>query len=226
MKVINDFEYDTGDRIIDDYSFEHNEPELCPICKKSIKPVFKYGYVNMPHNLYALYECRACHSAFLKSSELEQDGSSFIEGHANLSPYKLADKEFSQYINDISESFIYIYNQSYRAEQAKLKEIAGMGYRKSLEFLIKDYLCLKVSEEKDREQILKKDLSKCIRENIKNENVKICAERATWLGNDETHYVRKHTDKDVTDLKNLISVTVYWMEMEHITEEAKEIPKL
>ena len=26
------------------------------------------------------------------------------------------------------------------------------------------------------------------------------AKAATWLGNDETHYVRKHTDKDIRDM--------------------------
>ncbi|MGF6947536.1 hypothetical protein QF028_000029 [Neobacillus sp. B4I6] len=39
------------------------------------------------------------------------------------------------------------------------------------------------------------------------------AERAVWLGNDETHYVRKWDDKDLKDLKNLIDLTVYFISM-------------
>lgn len=39
------------------------------------------------------------------------------------------------------------------------------------------------------------------------------AERATWLGNDETHYVRKWENKDLKDLKNLIDLTVYFISM-------------
>jgi hypothetical protein len=41
--------------------------------------------------------------------------------------------------------------------------------------------------------------------------VKACAKRAAWLGNDETHYVRKWTDKDVRDLKILITLTINWI---------------
>jgi hypothetical protein len=43
--------------------------------------------------------------------------------------------------------------------------------------------------------------------------------RAAWLGNDETHYVRKWEDKDLNDQKSLIEVTVHWIEMEAITNK-------
>ena len=36
--------------------------------------------------------------------------------------------------------FLTIYNQSLSAEDNNLDQIAGIGYRKALEFLIKDYL--------------------------------------------------------------------------------------
>ena len=69
----------------------------------------------------------------------------------------------------------------------------------ALEFLIKDYACL---ENPDKEEVIKKTLlGKCINEYILDSNVKACAKRATWLGNDETHYVRKWTDQDISDLK-------------------------
>jgi hypothetical protein len=37
---------------------------------------------------------------------------------------------------------------------------------------------------------------------------------ATYLGNDETHYVRKWDTKDVKDLKNIIHLAVLWIQME------------
>ncbi len=43
--------------------------------------------------------------------------------------------------------------------------------------------------------------------------IKGMAERAIWLGNDETHYVRRWADKDIKDLKNLIDLTVYFISM-------------
>lgn len=49
-------------------------------------------------------------------------------------------KEFDQTIKDISPSFVQIFNEAYSAEQINLSHISGMGYRKALEFLIKDYV--------------------------------------------------------------------------------------
>jgi hypothetical protein len=46
------------------------------------------------------------------------------------------------------------------------------------------------------------------------------AKRAAWLGNDETHYIRKWEDKDLDDLKKLIKLTVLWIEMEQMTKDA------
>ncbi|NGT51777.1 DUF4145 domain-containing protein [Clostridium perfringens] len=99
-----------------------------------------------------------------------------------------------------------------------------MGYRKALEFLIKDYLIHKNSEIK--EEIEGKLLGKCINENVENPKIKKMAKGASWLGNDETHYIRKWKDKDINDLKKMIDLTVYWIAYELKTEEYEEIMKL
>ena len=62
-------------------------------------------------------------------------------------------------------------------------------------------------------------LGKCINEHIENQKLKDIAKRATWLGNDETHYVRKWQGKNITDLKLLIDLTVHWIETEILTEK-------
>ena len=36
---------------------------------------------------------------------------------------------------------------------------------------------------------------------IDDSNIKNVAKRAVWLGNDETHYIRKWEDKDLSFLK-------------------------
>ena len=99
-----------------------------------------------------------------------------------------------------------------------LDQICGVGYRKALEFLIKDYLISKASDEHIINSIKSTLLSNCIKKYVQNENIKNVAERATWLGNDETHYVRIWADKDVTNLKHLIDLTVRWIENEVETE--------
>ena len=134
-------------------------------------------------------------------------------------------KDFSKIIVEISPSFCEIYNQAYAAQQMELSQICGVGYRKALEFLIKDYIMSSIVDEK-KESIKQKNLSKCISEDIASSNIKAVAARATWIGNDETHYVRKWEDKDIYDLIGLIDLTVRWIESEVETKRLlEEMPR-
>ncbi|UED79606.1 hypothetical protein FH508_0019745 [Lysinibacillus sp. CD3-6] len=54
----------------------------------------------------------------------------------------------------------------------------------------------------------------CIKQWIENPKIKGVSEKVTILGNDETHYIRKWENKDVTDLKALIKLTVNFIQME------------
>lgn len=207
------------------------DPEECPICKRAIKAHFLYGYTNIEYKkMYTVYECMACHNSFIKTSDVLITESSpnytvkeLLKPTPILAPNPAAPVTFSRFITDISPKFSDIYNQANAAECANLDEIAGIGYRKSIEFLIKDYLCIGKTDA-EQEVIKDKFLGKCISEDIDNKSLKIAAERAVWIGNDETHYIRKHTDKDITDLKRLINLTVRWIEMECMTKEAEGIP--
>ena len=60
---------------------------------------------------------------------------------------------------------------------------------------------------------------------INNPQLKIASSRATWLGNDQTHYEQKYTDKDIDDLKRLIELSVHWISMICLTDEAELIEK-
>lgn len=217
------------------YKYSCFDPEQCPICKRAIKAHFLYGYVNIEKKLmYTVFECMACHGVFIKKSTLEiQNGGpiniKIVESEtalplSSLAPNPPAPISFTKYISEISPKFVEIFNQANAAECASLDEIAGIGYRKSIEFLIKDYLMLPCETDEEKEAIKGKPLAQCISKDINNENLKIAASRAAWIGNDETHYIRKHTDKDITDLKRLIDLTVRWIEMECMTKEAEGIP--
>jgi len=64
-----------------------------------------------------------------------------------------------------------------------------------------------------------------IQERIADPNIKAMAKRATWLGNDESHYVRKWDDPDMTKLKQLIALTVSWINTHQLTKRyVKDIP--
>ncbi len=181
----------------------------CPFCHTRIIP----NYLCVDNDtLYASCPNESCRKHFILS-EYFSKCYTIVEPNAGFSR-----KEFSEIVHTISPEFTKIYNQAFYAEQMRLDQICGAGYRKALEFLIKDYLISKETEEQIVDNIKKKFLNNCIQENVKNDNIKQVAKRAAWLGNDETHYVRQWEDKDVQYLKKLIDLTVRWIENEIETE--------
>lgn len=118
-------------------------------------------------------------------------------------------------IEEISPNFVKIYAQAVAAEKLGLDELDGIGYRKALEFLIKDYLCFKFPEKS--ESIKTKFLGSCIKEYVQDQNIKSCAERAIWLANDETHYERRWQERDRNDLSLLLQLTLHWISNELLT---------
>jgi hypothetical protein len=110
-----------------------------------------------------------------------------------------------------------ILNQAVEAEAHGLDEVSGVALRKAFEFLIKDYC---INRNPDKEKIIKKTfLGACIKEFVDDPKIKKCAEKAVWLGNDETHYERRWEDKDINDLKTLIQLSMNWIVNEKLTEE-------
>ncbi|MEN8447507.1 MAG: DUF4145 domain-containing protein [Cyanobacteria bacterium J06555_13] len=123
-----------------------------------------------------------------------------------------------QGISEISPQFVAIYNQAFQAEQLGLNELNGIGYRKALEFLVKDFCSQENPKEVDKIKAM--PLGQCIDKYIDDSNIKKLAKRATWLGNDEAHYVRKLTDKDVNALSKMIQLVCHWISMDYLTKEA------
>lgn len=54
---------------------------------------------------------------------------------------------------------------------------------------------------------------------MNNDKIKAVSIRPAWLGNAETHYIRKWLNNDLQDLKILINLTVLWIEMEETTKK-------
>jgi hypothetical protein len=197
-------------------------PEKCPFCHSGISPQLING--NSGNGRMEIFMCcprSTCKNSFI-GYYLYENNVWYYNNETTIG--NLNAKEFSKSIQEISSLFVKIYNEAYSAEQQNLKEICGVGYRKALEFLIKDYVIL---NNKDKEgKILKMHLGNCIKDLVNDNRVKSVAKRAVWLGNDETHYVRKWETKNLEDLKKLISLTVHWIEMEKLTESFEtEMPE-
>lgn len=192
-------------------------PDECPFCHRGIDPNLLNGFRHFEKQLLHLdFFCPRldCNRYFIGEYEVDND-SSFCLKRTLLGRSK--QKVFSETIIKISSDFVEIFYQADIAEQDGLNQICGVGYRKALEFLIKDYIIYKDNDLKDI--VEKLPLGKCMDEYIQNERIKDIAKRATWIGNDETHYVRKWIGKSIIDLKLLIDLTVHWIETEDLTDK-------
>lgn len=137
-----------------------------------------------------------------------------VESVIYSEPDRFVKKDFDPLIENLSPEFTDIYNQSFQAETEGLYKIASTGYRKAMEFLVKDYL-IKTNPAKS-EKIKKKSLSACIKE-IDNSNIKTLAEESSWLGNDEA----KQGSGDISELKTFIEALVHYINMDLIFKESK-----
>ncbi|HEV6967179.1 hypothetical protein [Roseateles sp.] len=135
----------------------------------------------------------------------------------SVAPVKAQSVIFPDTVVTTSPTFAMVFNQSVAAESAGLDQLVGIGLRKALEFLIKDYAILEQPEKTD--EIRSTQLAACISSYVSDPNVKECAKRAAWLGNDETHYTRKWEAKDVNDLKLLVKLTVNWIDNALLTKK-------
>jgi hypothetical protein len=137
------------------------------------------------------------------------------------SPFKFKEEEFDEPIKRVSMNFVRIYNQAKEAEERGLKDICGIGYRKALEFLIKDYL---IEINREKAEAIKKNhsLEQVINTYVTDHKIRFLTQRATWLGNDHAHYMKKWGDKEVEDLKNLIKASLHWISAEKVLEFYQE----
>lgn len=175
--------------------------------------------------IYIIEYCPVCNRAALRETTTHEDHfrGNFVDLRQLFSyryPSNSRNHPFPTNICELSPRFVDIYHQAEDAENAGLTEICGMGYRKSIEFLIKDFLIHLTPEQEDR--IANMLLSPAI-ELLESRRLKTIAKRCAWLGNDESHYVRKHEDYSVANLKVFILAAVSYVDSELCVEKAEAI---
>jgi hypothetical protein len=210
-------------------------PDKCPICHHNVAPVMLLATMKEPvtdREAQVLFLCprHACQHVFIGNySNPARRGMPYQTDPVYLVSCvpRTAEKiAFGKEINAVSLSFCTIMQQVEHAQTMELDQLTGIGLRKALEFLVKDFLMSQTEDQKEREEIAKTMLGPCIEQYVADTKIKQCAKRAAWLGNDETHYIRKWEDKDITDLKTLIRLTVIWIESVLLTDQyMKEMPK-
>jgi hypothetical protein len=121
-------------------------PDTCPMCHRGIEPVdMKRDHLifESPNvqRIERLLRCprEACQRLFIARYHLDPRLGYFA--FVGSVPVELVDEKFIDEIKLVSGDFCDIYDESQKAEKSGLLLVAGPGYRKSLEFLVKDYLC-------------------------------------------------------------------------------------
>ncbi len=208
-----------------DHTLTYIPPHICPICRAGVPNDPNCAEVFLNENGFArkfatITRCHACQSLFFTTYQRWNDD---IYHEENSFPsYAQPSHRFPDFINATYPTFVTIYHQAEKAEQNGLTEICGVGYRKAIEFLVKDYLIVKINsgdqseDEKtaEVERIKNMPLSQCISK-IEDERIRISSRKATWLGNDETHYTRIYKNQDLQGLKTFIAAMVQCIELEY-----------
>lgn len=204
--------------------------DICPVCKKPTNPdLINSSYFPLAEDethLVLTFRCLGCKhfwtEEFIATRHLINSYTERYEiEHIKVIPNLPSDIPISDDVEMVSPIGKQIYVQALKAEYEQLDHIAGIGYRKALEFFVKDFSI--VTNPDDEDKIIKMSLKQVIEKYIKDEDLKTFALASAYIGNDEGHYYRNNPDKDFTDLKNYLHGVIHYMEMKLNFLDAQEL---
>lgn len=204
--------------------------DICPVCKKPTNPdLINSSYFPLAEDethLVLTFRCLGCKhfwtEEFIATRHLINSYTERYEiEHIKVIPNLPSDIPISDDVEMVSPIGKQIYVQALKAEHEQLDHIAGIGYRKALEFFVKDFSI--VTNPDDEGKIIKMSLKQVIENYIKDEDLKTFALASAYIGNDEGHYYRNNPDKDFTDLKNYLHGVIHYMEMKLNFLDAQEL---
>ncbi|MCW0988451.1 DUF4145 domain-containing protein [Streptococcus anginosus] len=204
--------------------------DVCPNCKRPTNPhLVNSSYFpidNDKTSLVLTFRCLGCRHFWTEEFIATRfEINSYTDGydidHINVIPNLPSDIPISDNVEMISPIGKQIYIQALKAEQEKLDHIAGIGYRKALEFFVKDFSIL--INQDDEEKIKDMPLKQVIENYINDEDLKTFALASAYIGNDEGHFYRKNPDKDFTHLKKYLHGVIYYLEKRLMFLDAQEL---
>lgn len=186
------------------------KPSECNYCNKGVDLIYCKSFIADFYSeevLCVLYKCPICQQLIICKYNLQLGTCDMLGGP--IPPFETLggagiSQEFSNEINELSPSFVKIFNDAYKAAQIGLIEVVGLGYRKAFEFLTKDYAISKETDETKKDNIKRMQLSQVVNTYFPDGEIKQLLTRATWIGNDFSHYETKHCDINLEDLKQLV----------------------
>lgn len=180
-------------------------PTVCPHCSSSLQPIIRdsrllaFGEQLL---LVISYIGNCCNVPFYATYKYCNSQTTLLDIYPHLKSITLPDK-----IKELSPRFANLYEQSYSAEQNGCIELAGSGYRNSIEILIKDFAINKLKAPEN--EVCKMSLYEAIGTYLKEVNLETsAADVIRVLGNDYTHYQRKYNDIDFIVVKKYLEIFI------------------
>lgn len=212
---------------ISDYARQDVEIEdKCPNCRRPTNPnVVSKGCIDKTvgkSNIYITLQCPGCEHFWVEEFLAILDGTNHYNlAHIDVKPELSSEIPLTENVELASPIGKDIYLQAVRAETEKLDHIAGIGYRKALEFFIKDFAILNKHDDKNKIETM--SLKQVIVKYIDDNDLNTIALASTYIGNDEGHYFRKNPDKDIKDLKNYLHAVIFFIEKKLTLFDAQEL---
>jgi len=199
--------------------------DMCPVCHVAAEPAmytaFALGRGDKAHMLEVVYRCprNECRAAYISLFARPRDNHGRYEGPFSFrrsEPSKPEEPDLPEAVVAMSPRFVEVYAQAFAAEAYGLIEIAGPGYRKALEMLIKDFIGGHlVGGAEERAQVTNNTrLGAIVDQYFGTSKLSQVLHRVAWLGNDEVHYARRWDDKDLADLHALLKIAVNMIDTE------------
>ena len=207
------------------YYVNIEKPKYCPFCHTGIDSLIEtrttFTHSQDGPSFAVVFRCPICHNHFLGSYIFYPGSSNTSESTLiNVSPTPKLNIEISKDLKEFSPKFARIYIQALTAQQYGLDEVVGIGLRKSIEFLIKDYLIH--FKKKNKDKISEMQLGSLFKE-LQDERLNPLITSIAWLGNDESHYIRKFENHDIEDMKDFITALIHFVSCDLSVEKAKKI---
>ena len=186
-------------------------PETCPICHHHVDPRRLAAHSTAPDNAEVdfAFQCpRAdCRRVFVGRYRLGPDGEFDLQ---SVAPFTARREEFSDEIRAFSPAFVEMHHQAQEADVRGMHQLAGMGYLRALELLVKDFAAREAPER--AAEVRRMPLLDCIEAYVGDANVPACAARAAALAGGDAAVTRRWEEHDVEDLRLLIRLTVNWLD--------------
>jgi transcriptional regulator with XRE-family HTH domain len=185
-----------------------DEPAECPMCHVKATPVLLQATIFWGVEMLCAvsYECSGCHKPYIACYKVRDILDEEVKSNLlYIGPVLQREVEVSPELQTISPRFRNVYAQAMFAQEQGLMEIAGPGYRKALEILIRDYITHNKPETFGK--LNKTYLRNCINDHLPSEfkQLKQIASDCASLGNDEIHYYREYRQNDIKDLAELLN---------------------